>query len=151
MTKQPELPDGDKLRRRAEQRLRERRADYAGQSADPQRQLAELEVYQMELLMQNEELRETRGQLEVALEGYTELFDFAPIGYFVIDEKGHIRDANQAGAGLLGFGKERLVGRRFGQFVSLPHRESFANFLGMVEESERVASECEIEVGGEGV
>jgi hypothetical protein len=75
------------LRRRAEARLSERQRD---ERPDPgtQRLLHELEVHQVELEMQNAELQKTRDELEAALENYTDLYDFAPVGYLSIDESG---------------------------------------------------------------
>ena len=68
------------LRRRAEERLRERQLSERAPEADAQRLLHELEVHKIELEMQNEELREARVELESALTRYTEMFEFAPIG-----------------------------------------------------------------------
>ena len=68
--------------------------------------------------MQNEELRQARDELETALEKYTDLYDFAPVGYFTLDRDGVIRAVNLTGAGLLGIERSRLLGRRFGLFVA---------------------------------
>ena len=61
----------------------------------------ELEVHQIELEMQNEELRRARAALETSLEKYTDLYDFAPVGYFTLDRMGSIGAVNLSGAGLL--------------------------------------------------
>ena len=66
------------------------------------RLLHELEVHQIELEMQNEELRKSRAQAEAALARYTELYDFSPLAYFTLDRKGAILQTNLAGARLLG-------------------------------------------------
>ncbi len=93
------------------------------------RLLHELEVHRIELEMQNAELRHARDELETALEKYTDLYDFAPVGYFTLDRNGTIRAANLTGATLLGVERSRLIGRRFGPFVSPEARSLFAAFL----------------------
>jgi len=51
----------------------------------------ELEVHQIELEMQNAELKRAQGELELSHNKYVELYDFAPIGYFTFDTRGLIR------------------------------------------------------------
>ena len=82
--------------------------------------------------MQNEELRQTRDELSTALEQYKELYDFAPVGYFVLDAGGGILQANLTGAGLLGIERARLTHRRFGLPVAEGHRSTFEGFLQKV-------------------
>ena len=90
------------LRGRAEARLRERRNNQRSEvrdqrsSADPQRLLHELQVHQVELEMQNAELQKTRDELELALEKYTDLYDFAPVGYFTLASDGLIPGVRKA-------------------------------------------------------
>ncbi len=122
------------LRSRAEERLK---AD-APEAHPPrteqeiQRLFHELQVHQIELEMQNAELRRAREEVETVLEEYTELYDFAPVGYFTLDRNGDIRRVNLTGASLLGVERSRLTGRRFGQFVAEEFRPFFAEFLGKV-------------------
>ena len=54
----------------------------------------ELRVHQIELQMQNEELRRIQGELERTRDRYSHLYDFAPAGYFTGSEKGIITEAN---------------------------------------------------------
>ena len=94
------------LCRRAESRLRERKKAEAAcprTAEDTQRLLHELEVHQIELEMQNEELRQTRAEVEAGREQYRNLYDFAPVGYLTLDRKGTIWQANLTGARLLGW------------------------------------------------
>ncbi len=101
--------------------------------ADLHKLLHELQVYQTELEMQNEELRRTRQDLESSLERYTSLYDFAPVGYFTFDRDGLIRAVNLAGASLLGVERNRLVSKRFGDFMSSYEvRSVFIAFLDAV-------------------
>jgi len=70
------------LRRRAEERLRAAATKGAPSLTEPetQRILHELQVHQIELEMQNDELRQSRAEVEAGLERYTDLYDFAPVG-----------------------------------------------------------------------
>jgi two-component system cell cycle sensor histidine kinase/response regulator CckA len=77
-----------------------------------------LQVHQIELELQNEELRRSRSEMESALTRYTDLYDFAPVSYFTLAVDGAIREANLPGARLLGMERARLIGSRFGTFVS---------------------------------
>jgi PAS domain S-box-containing protein len=115
-------PHPSDLRRRAETRLKATPAPQ-GQpqtEADTKRLLHELQVHQLELEMQNAELREARDEVETQLGRYTDLYDFAPVGYYSIDEQGLILDVNLTGAALLGVERSRLINRRLLGFVT-PH------------------------------
>jgi PAS domain S-box-containing protein len=119
------------LRRRAEARWRQRQAGHGRRrtDADTQRLLHELEVHQIELEMQNAELERARGEVEAALERYTELYDFAPVGYFSIDQQGLIQEANLTGAAMLGVARSRLLQRRLQGFVAPTSRPAVDAFL----------------------
>lgn len=96
---------------------------------DPHRLVHELQVHQIQLEMQNEELREARGQLETLVEKYTDLYDFAPVGYFSLDAEARIREVNLTGAAMLGVERSRLLMRRFSSFVAPANLEAFGDFL----------------------
>ena len=66
------------------------------------------------------------------LEKYTDLYDFAPVGYFSIDEQGLILDVNLTGAALLGVERSRLINRRLPRFVAPTSRPIFLAFLEKV-------------------
>ena len=89
----------------------------------------ELEVHQIELELQNAELKSTRSKLEQALEGYTDLYDFAPVGYFTLKPDGIILLANLTGAKLFGIERALLVGRSFGLLLKSELRPMFRTFL----------------------
>src|SRR5882672_1531872 len=128
----PNTPDDPvELRRRAEARLSEQHNDPES-DAGTQRLLHELEVHQIELEMQNSDLQKARDDLEAALEKYTDLYDFAPVGYFSIDESGVILEANLRGAALLGVERSRLINRRLLLFMSPTSRPMFLAFLKKV-------------------
>ncbi len=116
------------LRRRAEERLGRPPAPSANET-EAQRLVHELRVHQIELELQNEELRASRLEVEAALERYTQLFDFAPRGYFVVAADGVIRSVNFAGARLLGMERGRLTGKRLRPFVAERDRGRLDDFL----------------------
>ncbi|MEI6396078.1 MAG: histidine kinase dimerization/phospho-acceptor domain-containing protein, partial [Verrucomicrobiota bacterium] len=80
------------LRRRADARLQSQKPpDHAPRSAhETQRLLHELQVHQIELELQNEELRNSRAQVEAAVFRYTDIYDFAPVSYFTLNSNGVI-------------------------------------------------------------
>ena len=83
--------DAAELRRQAEARLSEKQKTQRSQagaertSHDTQRLVLELQIHQIELEMQNEQLEQARAETEAALELYTDLYEFAPAGYFTLD------------------------------------------------------------------
>ncbi|GEJ55489.1 hybrid sensor histidine kinase/response regulator [Anaeromyxobacter diazotrophicus] len=99
---------------------------------DLERVVGELELHQLELEKQNDELRSARSGLESALQRYRELFDFAPVSYFVIDRAGAIREANLAGARMLGLERRAAIGRPFALFVVPRHRRELDELIRRV-------------------
>lgn len=85
---------------------------------DSQRLLHELQVHQIELELQNEELLASRAEVEGLLASYQELYDFAPVAYFTLDQAGHILQANLTAARMLGLERNHLTQRRLGVFVA---------------------------------
>ena len=129
------------LYRRAKARLRQRRATQklkvaaAPPAVDPQRLVHELEVHQVELELQNAELVLARNRMEGLLERYTDLYDFAPVGYFTLAADCTIRQVNLTGAQLVGLERNRLVGQLFGVLMPPELRPAFHAFLRLVFES----------------
>ena len=130
-----------KIRSEDPAQLRQRAEARAGQSKtesppladhEAKRLVHELEVHQIELEMQNFELRQAEERQGELLEQYTELYDFAPVGYFTLDPEGVIRASNLAGSTLLGLDRSRLIGRSFLPFVAPQYRPAFTSFLGKV-------------------
>ncbi len=119
------------LRRQAERRMRVQpaKATRIETKADTQRLLQELQVHQIELELQNEELKQAKAEVDAGLEKYTDLYDFAPVGYFSLDEQGLIMEVNLTGAALLGMERSRLNNRRFQLFVAPRSRPVFHDFL----------------------
>ncbi|WP_282049564.1 PAS domain-containing sensor histidine kinase [Maribacter aquivivus] len=85
----------------------------------------ELEVHQVELEMQNQELRETQQLLEKSRDEYSDLFDFAPVGYLIIDEKGTIANINLTACHMLGVDRLQLKGKPFSAYLMIGDANSF--------------------------
>jgi two-component system, cell cycle sensor histidine kinase and response regulator CckA len=143
------------LRRRAEARLREKQRTQRSHDGeqrtalDMQRLVQELQIHQIELEMQNEQLEQARAETEMALERYTDLYEFAPSGYFTLDREGTIRQANLTGSALLGVDRSRLMNRRFGLFVAEKSRAVFRTFAAKVFASQ-LRETCEVMLLREG-
>ena len=82
--------------------------------------LHELRVHQIELEMQNEELRRSHLELDASRARYFDLYDLAPLGYFTLSDKGLITEANLTGAIQLGVARGSLVNQPLSRFV---HKE----------------------------
>src|SRR5450631_2408831 len=122
------------LTRRAEEMLKSKTFEEGVTRTDDevQRILHELQVHQIELEMQNAELKQARNEVEEALEKFTDLYDFAPVGYMTLSRNGIISDMNLRGASLLGIDRAILRGRRFGQFVKGEYLPAFTAFIDSV-------------------
>src|SRR3972149_9431946 len=79
--------------------------------------LHELNVYQIELEMQNDELRQTQTALEESRNRYLSLYDFAPIGYLTLTREAMISEVNLTGSALLGVERTNLLKRHFAHYV----------------------------------
>ena len=84
---------------------------------DIQKLVHELQVHQIELEMQNDELRRAQEEIERSRSKYSDLYDFAPVGYFTFDQKGQILEVNLTGARLLGVERHLLIRKPFNLFV----------------------------------
>lgn len=115
------------LRRRAERKARQDVEALRDQPATKTRALIyELQVHQIELEMQNEELRRAQLELEGLRRKYFDLFDLAPVGYFTFDEKGLIVEVNLTGARLLGTTKANLLLKKgFSHWVTPESQDRF--------------------------
>lgn len=80
--------------------------------------LQELQTYQIELEMQNAQLRQSQLELEQSRDRYVDFYDFAPVGYLTLNRQGIIVEANLTGAALLGVERHDLMRRRFAPLVA---------------------------------
>jgi len=108
----------------------------------------ELEVYQIELELQNEELIAAKEKAEIASTKYSELYQFAPTAYFTLSKIGEILDLNPSGAKLLRADISSFHNSRFGFFVSESTRDVFNNFLDDIFQKKK-KNNCEIILNGD--
>lgn len=143
----PKHPPAGKFRQQAQQRLLERGGNPAPElgEVDARAVLHELQVHQIELEMQNEELLRAQAELEEVSENYRDLFDFAPVGYFRLDEHHCILEANLSGAAMLGLDRAAVIHQPFATFVAPSERCSFSNFVEQALAADGKQS-CEIEL-----
>jgi two-component system, cell cycle sensor histidine kinase and response regulator CckA len=111
--------ESDGLRRRAEEIERELSAK---EPQDPSPELSrslfhELRVHQIELEMQNDELRRAQEALEASRARYFDLFDLAPVGYLTLSEHGLVLEGNLTAAALLGVERRQLVKQPLTRFI----------------------------------
>jgi len=119
------------LRRRAETQWQAQytQARLPLAEAESQQLIHELQVHQIELELQNEELREVSARLQQSLKHYTDVYDFAPTSYFILTDDGVIQEVNLAGAALLGQQRSDLIGQCLEFFVSEDSWPTFNAFL----------------------
>lgn len=122
------------LRRRAETQLQLKTGHKdVIPSAEAARKLQlELQVHQIELEMQNEELRQSRAELEASLDRFAEFFDFSTTSYLSLERNGTIHEINLTGARLIGLERSKLIGRQFEVFVAANSRATYDAFLQKV-------------------
>lgn len=127
-------PKAPALHRRAKTHGPERKGKRAPLRlhVDSGRLLHALEVHQAELESQNAELLQARAELEATLERYTELYDFAPVGYFTIDRAGLIQEVNLTGATMLGVPRSELLQHHLLDFAAPASRPRLSQFLETV-------------------
>ena len=131
-------------RRRAEELLRQRPGGIQSIPGEDAKELIhELQVHQIELEMQNEELRKAQVELEESRSRYFDLYDLAPIGYFTFNRKGLIVEVNLTGADLLGVERRHLIKKGFSQFVARDYQDAFYFHRKLVFES-KTRQSCEL-------
>lgn len=114
------------LRQRAEALLTTRgAAELQVLSTDLCRLIHDLQVSQLELEMQNEELRLAYSELQTVRDKYSDLYDFAPVSYLTLDDNGCVCEINLAGCALLGVGKADIIGKLLVMWVARPDRDAF--------------------------
>jgi len=108
----------------------------------------ELQVHQIELELQNEELRSARMESEQARAQYSELFHAAPTGYLTVDRHGSILSCNRATAAMLRQSERALVGQPLERFVAHADRQQLSLHLSAAQEHGRASCELQLNVGG---
>ena len=142
------LTEAQLLRIKAEAhlKLKQKKTGIAESEPDIKKLLHELQVHQIELEMQNEELREANESTEQALKKYTMLYDLAPMGYYTLDQNCNICELNFTGAEILGERRFSLINSNFKLFVSNESKVAFNEFFKKVFSSNYKES-CVIQLG----
>ncbi len=137
----------DKLRQKAELLVNKKVESSELNLTDPNnlRLIHELEVHQIELEMQNEELKLAREKADRAKKKYTELYDFAPSGYLTLTNTGEITRLNYRAESLLGKERSQLLKSSFGFFVTSDTRGVYNRFLQKIFKS-NVQQTCEFKL-----
>lgn len=143
-----QMPTQELLRSEAEARM-VLRAPGPANSLSTAELLHELRVHQIELEMQNEQLRLAQLALEESRDHYVDLYLFAPVGYLTLTRAGRIADINLAGASLLGLERKQLLLQRFDQFVAPADMERWQRLFIRLKKAEgRLIDEFEVQPKG---
>lgn len=113
--------------------------------ADVNKLVELLQIHQVELEHQNQELRITQEELEVSRNKYVNLFDFSPIPYFTLDDKGIINEVNLSGGKMLNVDRSKLVGKNFILHVMPDEKDIFYSFIKNVFNS-KIKCSCELKL-----
>jgi len=89
----------------------------------------DLRVHQVELELQNRSLREAQDALEESRNRFEELYDFAPVAYFTLDDKGRVLEANLTGATMVGTDRAKIIGKPLLTLVKMPDQADFWQHL----------------------
>jgi PAS domain S-box-containing protein len=143
------VPVETKLRQRAEEKLKDATVDSIELSGMSPEKIAglihELQVHQIELEMQNDELRRVQVELEKTRDKYSHLYDFAPVGYLTISDKGIILEANLSCANMLGIERQSLIGMPFSHFIFKDDQDIFyLNRMKLIETKSKQIFELRI-------
>jgi PAS domain S-box-containing protein len=142
--------DAKQLRLKAEEQLnrKSKKVENAIVEIDSKKLLHELQVHQIELEMQNDELRQAYETAEVALKKYTMLYDLAPMGYFTLDSNALITELNFTGADMLGYKRFSLVNSNLKLFITDDSLPVFNDFFMRVYTLHGKES-CKVQFGSE--
>jgi PAS domain S-box-containing protein len=123
----------EELRKRAEEMLNKLSQDNdVTFPKEIKRLLHELQVYRVELEMQNDELRITQNELEKSRNRFADLYDYAPIGYFTLTGKAEIVMLNITAGRILGYHRNDLAGKNLSNYIAKADRDLFYIFLNHV-------------------
>jgi len=118
------------LRKKAEKKLELETIDIKKLSDDELRRLAyEFQVHQIELDLQNDNLQQTQVELEYSRDKYSSLYDFAPVGYFTISDKGIFLEANLTCATMLGIERCSLINKPLSKFIKREDNNKYYRYI----------------------
>lgn len=123
-------------------------AQLGGTPAEPMETIVrDLQTWQLELELQNRELRDTQEALEQERERFQALYDCAPVSYVSLDARGVVREANATAAGFLAHSIAELVGRSFAGFLAPGQVAVFQAHLRRCAVQTRVSTELTLAIG----
>lgn len=115
----------EKLRQQAETLIGQQ-ADIAVENpTDILELIHELKVYQIELEIQNEELRRAQNELSTLEHEYESLYEFAPCAYITLSPEGIITRVNLTGITLLDANRGRIIGTSLSNYIADSHADAF--------------------------
>lgn len=140
-----------RLRQRAEARLLDKIGGSIDQTEQPslqttQQLLHELQLHQIELEMENEELRRTHALLDASRERYFSFYDMAPVGYCSVTEKGLISQVNLTIATLLGMPRRELIKQPFSRFIVKEDQNIFYKLRHQLLGGQFESRSCELQL-----
>jgi len=143
-----DFTDPRTLRKKAEELLQQKlvKTNKTFPETDVKKLLHELQVHQIELEMQNEELRQAYETAETALRKYTMLYDLSPMGYLTLERDGKVVELNFTAADMLGERRFSLAGSNFILFVAEESKPAFNHFISKVFASHAKES-CKVMLG----
>ncbi|MDD1644357.1 MAG: PAS domain S-box protein [Methylococcaceae bacterium] len=120
----------DNIRKQAEAMLSKSGTDLARMSsADVETLLFEFQAHQIELELQNEELKRTHLELSASRDDFARIYNLSPVAYLTLNEQGIIKKANMAAAQLLGCTTEALVNKKLGKFIHPSDQDNFYFYI----------------------
>jgi PAS domain-containing protein len=139
------MNDSSELRAKAEKLYKDLHLTKQLSPDETAHLIHELGVHQIELEMQNEQLRKAQLELEKSRQEYAELFDDAPMSYFVFSRKGIIEKINLIAARTLDAQRDRIEGKPFVAFLTEFGSEGFFKHLEDVAKA-KVLQVCVVEL-----
>ena len=135
--------DQEPLRTDAEKQLA-----HIPESSSADELLHELHTHQIELEMQNEQLRQVQVKLEKSRDRFADLYDFSPVGYLTLNREGMIDEINLTATALLGVDRDKLLHQRFASFVATKDKDRWhRHFLNVLKRGDTLACELALQRG----
>jgi two-component system, LuxR family, sensor kinase FixL len=124
------------------------RRERGGKRVREEPLLHDLQVHQIELEMQNRELRKAQQELDIARNRYADLYDFAPVGYLTFDGQGRVQEVNLTAASLLRTARLRIIGHPFSAWLAAGESKLFFAHLRNVARTGRGTVELALKGAG---
>lgn len=136
----------NELRKKAEEILKQKETpNEALNQMDVVKLVEELSIYQIELEHQNQALRESQEKLLQAKERYADLFNYAPLGYIILDESNQVIDVNHTACNILNTDSSNLIGTAILNLVHPEYQETYQMCKKYVSDSSKPGS-CDVKM-----